>query len=55
MINKIKEKMIVFYKGNLHYIEHFIKVYSYARMIGEMEGLDSKTQSILEIDRKSVV
>lgn len=49
MINKIKEKMIVFYKGNLHYIEHFMKVYSYARMIGEMEGLDSKTQSILEM------
>lgn len=49
MLNKLKEKMIVFYKGNLHYIEHFLKVYSYARMIGEMEGLDEKTQSILEM------
>ena len=40
--------MIVFYKGDLHEIEHFIKVHSYARLIGKMEGLDGKTQELLE-------
>ena len=49
MINKLKEKMIVFCKGDLHRIEHFLKVWSYAHMIGETEGLDEKTQAILEL------
>ena len=43
------EKMIDFYKGNRHDINHFLKVWSFAKMIGEKEGLDEDTQEILEL------
>jgi len=46
MINK----MIEFYQGNIHDINHFLKVYAFARTIGEMEGLEPNIQSILEIE-----
>lgn len=45
----ILAKMIDFYHGNLHDINHFIKVHAFARLIGKMEGLDGRTQDILEI------
>ena len=41
--------MIDYLKGNLHEVEHLLKVYGYAKAIGEMEGLDARTQEILEI------
>lgn len=43
------EKMIEFYRGNLHDIEHFLKVWALAKTIGEQEKLDSHTQKILEL------
>lgn len=43
------EKMIDFYKGNRHDINHFLKVWSFAKTIGEKEGLDEDTQEILEL------
>jgi uncharacterized protein len=43
------EKMIAFYDGNLHDIDHFIKVWALAKTIGELEGLDCKTQQTLEL------
>lgn len=43
------QKMIEFYEGNVHDIEHFLKVHSYARLIGSLEGLDRKTLDTLEI------
>ena len=43
------EKMIEFYGGNLHDINHFLKVYAYAKTIGELEKLDIKTQETLEL------
>ena len=43
------EKMIDFYKGNRHDINHFLKVWSFAKTIGEKEGLDEDTQKILEL------
>ena len=43
------QKMIAFYKGNLHDIDHFLKVWAMARTIGELEGLDNHTQEILEL------
>lgn len=46
---KITEKMIKFYKGNTHDIEHFLKVTAYARLIGSLEGIDEKTFDTLEI------
>ena len=43
------EKMIAFYNGNLHDINHFLKVHAYAKTIGELEGLDPLTQRTLEV------
>lgn len=42
------EKMILFYQGNLHDIDHFLKVWALAKTIGEQERLDSRTQQTLE-------
>lgn len=41
--------MIEYYSGDPKRIQHFIKVHSFAKMIGELEELDSNTQNILEI------
>ncbi|TCL43701.1 HD domain-containing protein [Harryflintia acetispora] len=43
------EKMIAFYNGNLHDINHFLKVHAYAKTIGELEGLDPLMQRTLEV------
>ena len=43
-VNEIIEKMIVYSDGNKHDIAHFLKVYTYARMIGEMENLPENEQ-----------
>ncbi len=43
------EKMIDFYNGNLHDINHFLKVWAFAKNIGEQEGLDTRTQETLEL------
>lgn len=48
-ISGIIQKMIDFYDGNLHDIDHFLKVWSYAKLIGEQEGVDSDTQRVLEV------
>ena len=48
-ISQIMEKMIVFSNGNLHDMNHFMCVWAYAKTIGELEGLDRKTQETLEI------
>ena len=42
-------KMIAQACGNKHDIAHFLKVYTYARLIGEKEQLDARTQETLEI------
>ena len=43
------EKMIAFFDGNIHDIDHFIRVWTYARTIGELENLDRETQFLLEV------
>ena len=48
-ISVIMEKMIEFSKGNLHDIDHLMRVWAYAKMIGELEGIDPETQFILEV------
>lgn len=48
-IAQIMEKMIAFSEGNIHDIDHLIRVWTYARTIGELEGLDTETQYILEV------
>lgn len=35
--------------GNLHDINHLICVWTYAKTIGELEGLEQETQTTLEI------
>ena len=47
-ITEILEKMIVFSDGNIHDIDHFLRVWSYTKTIGEGEGLDTRTQYLLE-------
>lgn len=47
-IMQLLEKMIVFSEGNLHDIDHFVRVWTYAKLIGEQEGLEEKTQFLLE-------
>ena len=48
-IAEFMEKMIVFSKKNMHDIDHFMKVWAYAKTIGELENIDDETQYILEI------
>ena len=48
-ISQIMEKMISSSNGNIHDIEHLTHVWTYARTIGELEGLDGETQFILEV------
>ena len=49
MVETAIEKMIAEYKGNLHDISHFLKVWSLAKTIGELEALDRHTLEILEL------
>ena len=42
-------KMTEFYNGNMHDINHFLKVWAFAKTIGEQEKLDSDTQQTLEL------
>ena len=48
-IAQIMEKMIAFSDGNIHDIDHLIRVWTYAKTIGELEGIDANTQNILEV------
>lgn len=48
MICNVINKMIEYYNKDIRRINHFMKVYSFSKAIGESEGLDSRTQDILE-------
>ena len=50
IISQIMEKMIKTSGGNIHDIEHLVKVWSYAKTIGELEALDPETQFLLEAE-----
>lgn len=43
------QKMIEFYSGSIHDIDHFLKVWAMAKTIGELEGLNRHTQEVLEL------
>ena len=49
LIASATQKMIEFYQGSCHDINHFLKVWAFAKTIGELEGLDSHTQTVLEL------
>ena len=48
-VSQVMEKMIAYSDGNIHDIDHLIRVWTYAKTIGELEGLDASTQYILEV------
>ena len=48
-ISEILKKMVLYSKGNTHDINHFLKVYAYAKMIGECEDLPPAELKQLEI------
>lgn len=48
-IAEILEKMISFSNGNIHDIDHLIRVWTFAKTIGELEHIDAETQYILEV------
>jgi HD superfamily phosphodiesterase len=47
--SELISEMIKYYAGDIKRINHFMKVYSFAKTIGEMEGLDNEKQEILEV------
>lgn len=48
-INQVLQAMITYYAGDARRINHFLKVFGFAKAIGTMENLDDHTQSVLEI------
>lgn len=46
--NQLIKKMISYYAKDPKRIQHFLKVYQFAKLIGEEEGLAEDTQYILE-------
>lgn len=48
MEDKLFMEMIRYYSGDAKRIQHFVKVHSFAKLIGEMEQLDEETSKTLE-------
>lgn len=48
-IGSVISAMIEYLHGDLHQVEHMLKVYGYAKAIGELERLDPDAQRTLEI------
>lgn len=48
-VSEILSRMIAFPGSTVHDIEHLVKVWAYARTIGELEGLDDRARRVLEI------
>ena len=46
--NELLFAMIAYDAGDAKRIQHFLKVYQFAKLIGEMENLDPETQQTLE-------
>ena len=47
-IDRLYMEMIRYYQGDPKHIQHFVKVHSLSRLIGQGEGLDEDTMYILE-------
>jgi HD superfamily phosphodiesterase len=47
-LDQVYQRMIAYYQGDPNRIQHFVKVHSFAALIGRMEGLDEGTLFILE-------
>lgn len=49
MINYVMKNMIKYYEGDPKRIQHFIKVHSFCKFIGECESLSQEMLQILEV------
>ena len=47
-IDRLYMEMLRFYQGDPRHIQHFVKVHSFSRLIGQAEGLDEEQMYILE-------
>ena len=48
-VETVYQRMIEYYRGDSHQIQHFAKVHTYSRLIGTLEGLDEETMITLEM------
>ena len=48
-VSIVINEMIKYYAGDVKRINHFLKVYSFAKSIGELEKINNDTQYILEV------
>lgn len=48
-VAQVAREMMEFYRRDPRRINHFLKVYGFAKTIGELEGLDPETQQTLEV------
>ncbi|PKM50279.1 MAG: phosphohydrolase [Firmicutes bacterium HGW-Firmicutes-7] len=48
-IGELVSEMINYYSGDIKRINHFIKVYGFAKAIGENEKIETTKQNILEV------
>lgn len=48
-IGNVINAMIEYYSGDARRIQHFLKVYGYAKTIGELEGISPELQELLEV------
>ena len=48
-VSEVIKKMVAYSEGNLHDINHFMKVYAYAKTIAEGENLTPELQKLVEI------
>lgn len=44
-VSEVIKKMVAYSEGNLHDINHFMKVYAYAKTIAEGENLNPELQA----------
>lgn len=48
IIDELFTETVKYFEGDVKRIQHFTKVYSYAALIGRLEGLDGREQFVLE-------
>ena len=54
-VSEVIKKMVAYSEGNLHDINHFMKVYAYAKTIAEGENLNPELQKLVEVGNTVVV
>ena len=48
-VSEVIKKMVAYSEGNLHDINHFMKVYAYAKTIAEGENLNPELHKLVEV------